>query len=92
MPKKVAPRRVVKAALDLAAKQGWRDTTLADIACEAKVSLAELLGTFRSKAAILNAFVDQIDKAMLEKGRRPRRHKAAARPKSRKRTERTSRR
>lgn len=61
------PRRVVKAALELAAKQGWRDTTLADIAAEAKVSLAELHGTFRSKAAILEAFVDQIDEAVLAK-------------------------
>lgn len=67
MPKKADPRRVVKAALALAAKQGWRDTTLADIAAEAKVSLVELHATFRSKAAILKAFRDQIDEAVLAK-------------------------
>lgn len=67
MPKKADPRRVVKAALELAAKQGWRDTRLTDIAAEAKVSLAELHATFRSKAAILRAFSGQIDEAVLSK-------------------------
>ncbi len=55
------PRRIIDAALELAATQGWRDTTLADIAAAAHVALAELRGHYPSKAAILTAFIRHID-------------------------------
>ena len=59
------PSRIVAAALDLAATQGWRDTTLADIAAAAGLSLADVHGAFRSKEAIVAAFVRGIDAQVL---------------------------
>jgi AcrR family transcriptional regulator len=61
------PRRIVNAALSLAAQQGWRDTSLADIAEEAGISLAELHGHFSSKSAIVRAYQRSIDDAVLAK-------------------------
>lgn len=57
--------RIIDAALALAARQGWADTTLSDIADEAGTSLAELVALFRSKAAIIAAFVRRVDAAVL---------------------------
>jgi AcrR family transcriptional regulator len=59
------PRHIVATALDLAATQGWRDTTLADIAAAAKLSLAEVHAVYSSKAAILAAFSRDIDATVL---------------------------
>ncbi len=59
------PRHIVATALDLAATQGWRDTTLADIAAAAKLSFAEVNAHYASKAAILAAFSKQIDAEVL---------------------------
>ncbi len=59
------PRHIVATALDLAATQGWRDTTLADIAAAAKLSLADVHAHYASKAAILAAFSKQIDAEVL---------------------------
>lgn len=59
------PRHIVATAIGLAATQGWRDTTLSDIAAAAKLTLAEVHGHYRSKAAILAAFSRQIDAAVL---------------------------
>ncbi len=59
--KKVDP---VDAALALAARQGWRGTTLEDIAAEAGLTLDELREQYASKRAIIAAFVDRIDAAM----------------------------
>ncbi|MFQ5786248.1 MAG: TetR family transcriptional regulator [Alphaproteobacteria bacterium] len=57
--------RIIEAALGLAATQGWRDTTLADIAAAAKLPLAEVHRNFASKAAILAAFSRRIDETVL---------------------------
>ena len=57
---------IIDAAMTLAGTNGWRRTGLADIAAEAGISLAELYGRFRSKGAILDAFVQRIDRATLE--------------------------
>lgn len=57
--------RIVDAALDLAAVHGWAALSLAEIAAAAGISLAELHGRFRSKGAILAAFVDRIDARVL---------------------------
>jgi len=59
------PDRIVDAALALVARRGWRDVSLAEIAVEAGGSLADVHAAFRSKAAILAAFVDRIDDAVL---------------------------
>ncbi|MGE0744081.1 MAG: TetR family transcriptional regulator [Rhodospirillales bacterium] len=59
------PDRIVDAALALAAERSWRDISLADIAAEAGGSLADVHAAFRSKPAILAAFVDRIDDAVL---------------------------
>ncbi len=57
--------RVIDAALALAARDGWRRVTLADIAAEANMGLADLAGMFRSKAAIMAALARRIDAHML---------------------------
>jgi AcrR family transcriptional regulator len=59
---------VVDCALTLAVERGWRRVSLADIAAAAKLSLAELYGLYRSKEAILSAFLRRIDKAALAEG------------------------
>ncbi len=66
MPKKAdQPKAIVDAALELAAVQGWRDTTLGDVAQQAKVTLADLYGHYPSKSAVLAAFLGRIDTTML---------------------------
>ncbi len=60
-----AESRVVEAALDLADSQGWRRTTLADIARAAGLSLADLHGQLRSRGAILAACVRHFDQIAL---------------------------
>lgn len=60
------PREAVfTAAMKLAGLQGWNDTTLADIADEAGIGLDVLHQHFRSKPALLAAFVDHIDGVVL---------------------------
>jgi len=58
-------RRLVTAALELAARQGWRRTGLAEIAAAAGLPLHEAYALHRSKAAILEAFSRQIDVEVL---------------------------
>ncbi len=55
----------VDAALALAAERPWSDVTLADIASRAGIDLAALHKDYRSKGAILAAFVDRIDDRVL---------------------------
>ena len=71
MAKKARPRQpkdVVTTALDLAVRRGWRNVSLNDIAAAANVSLAELHGSYRSRAAIVAAFWRRIDEAVLAAG------------------------
>ena len=56
---------MVEAALDLAESQGWRQTTLTDIARAAGMSLAELHARLRSRGAILAACVRHFDQIAL---------------------------
>jgi len=58
--------RVIEAALGLAARQGWRETTLADIAAEANLGLAELHRLVGSRTGILMAYSRRLDRAVLE--------------------------
>jgi AcrR family transcriptional regulator len=70
--------RLIDAALQLIAGQGWRRLSMAAIATEAGLPLLSLYRTFPSKAAILCAFSRRIDEAVLtapveaEPGERPR--------------------
>lgn len=64
-PRKASPDKIVDAALSLAAERRWREVSLADIAGEAKTSLGDLHDHFGSKQAILGAFIDRIDTAIL---------------------------
>ena len=55
----------VKAAMALAAVQGWHDTTMADIADEAGLSLADLRQLYGSKTAVLAGLIRQTDEVVL---------------------------
>lgn len=57
--------RLIDAILDLAAKQGWRELSLNDIASAAGVSLSEFHPVYASKGAILAAFLRRIDRQVL---------------------------
>lgn len=54
--------------MQLAATQGWRDTTLADIAETAGLSLGELRRVAGGKTEILRALTRRADAAMLDAG------------------------
>jgi AcrR family transcriptional regulator len=64
-PKRPNSDRIVDAAMACAARTRWREVTLADIAAEAKVSLAQLHEVYRSKPAIVAALGDRVDRAVL---------------------------
>ncbi|MGA3305062.1 MAG: hypothetical protein ABSC26_03530 [Stellaceae bacterium] len=58
--------RVVDAALSLAASRGWRRASLAEIAAESRLSLAQLHALYRSKPMILAACLRHFDQAALD--------------------------
>ncbi|MDE1172559.1 MAG: TetR/AcrR family transcriptional regulator [Parvibaculaceae bacterium] len=58
--------RIIDATLALVQEQSWRDLTLGHIAEAAGLSLAETVGVFPSKAAILDGFSRRIDKETLK--------------------------
>ncbi len=58
-------KKVVDAALRLAAERGWRNVSLADIAAGAKLDLASLYQAYPSKSAILGAYLGRIDEKVL---------------------------
>jgi AcrR family transcriptional regulator len=67
MAKRLDPsQKIVAAALKLAARDGWHDLTLADIATAAKVPLPELARLFSSKSAILAAWSRELDAEVLK--------------------------
>jgi ubiquinone biosynthesis protein COQ9 len=61
--------KAVRAALDLAEKRGWRDTSLTDIAQEAGLSLSELRREFTCKSDIIRAFQAEVDTEVLGKAK-----------------------
>ena len=61
-------KRILAAALDLAAARGWRDLTLAAVAAEADVSLAQMLDSFPSKPALVRGLLADIDARVLAGG------------------------
>lgn len=58
--------RIVDAALRVAAGDGWRDLTLAAVAREAGLRLADVYRHFRARHRILTAYGERIDLRMLE--------------------------
>ena len=63
----VSPKdRVIDTALALAGKMGWDLVTLADIASDASVTLAELSEHFDDKTDILIAYGRRLDRQMLD--------------------------
>jgi ubiquinone biosynthesis protein COQ9 len=62
--------KIVEAALKLAAKQGWAQTSLADIAKASKISLSKLHDLFEDKTDIITALGRIIDnKVLVQVGR-----------------------
>ncbi|MBM3509562.1 MAG: TetR family transcriptional regulator [Alphaproteobacteria bacterium] len=57
--------RIVDAALELVPVHGWSGLTLARVARATGHSLAELYNFFPTKTALLGAFLDRIDRAMV---------------------------
>ncbi len=60
--------RVISAALDLAAGEGWRSVSMAAITAKAGLTLAQVHGAFPSKAAIVEGFFGRIDAQVLAGG------------------------
>jgi AcrR family transcriptional regulator len=60
--------RILSAALELAAAGGWRSLSLAEIAGEAGVSLAEAYAAYPTKASILAGFIARTDRQVLAGG------------------------
>ena len=60
------PRHIVDSALKLAADQGWRDTSLGDIAEAAKLPLGAVLSVYSSKTAVVAAYSRRIDDEVLK--------------------------
>jgi AcrR family transcriptional regulator len=63
--------RLFAAAMEVAVRIGWRRASLADIADAAGISLAELHGRYKDKAAILRGLVDYADRKVLEGAAKP---------------------
>ena len=59
------PDAVIDAALALAADGRWGDVSLAEIAEAAKIPIAKVYPLYRSRQAVLDAFVRRIDAAVL---------------------------
>lgn len=57
--------KAVAALLDLAVERGWRSVSLADVARQGGLSLADLHGEFRTKRDILSRFLDGLDAAQM---------------------------
>ncbi len=64
-PRKSTEDKMIDAALQLAAEEGWNGFSLSDVAQRAKVPLADLHGQFSRKQAILAAFSRRTDVRVL---------------------------
>jgi ubiquinone biosynthesis protein COQ9 len=75
MPKAKSPKkaalplkdRAIRAALDLAAEQGWAETSFEDIAGRCKCSPADLHIIFRNRTDILVAYANHVDLAVSDR-------------------------
>eukprot|EP00439_Symbiodinium_sp_Y106_P090015 s1_g2551.t1 len=64
-PRKTTEDKIIDAALQLAAEEGWAGFSLSDVAQRAKVPLVDLHGQFSGKRAILAAFSRRTDVRVL---------------------------
>lgn len=60
--------RLLNSALRLAATDGWRSTSLAAIAADADVALADAYGAYPTRLAILCGLLGRTDRRVLESG------------------------
>jgi len=60
--------RLIAAALDLAARKGWRNLGMGEIAAAAGVSLGEAFATFRTKSGLLAGFAREVNATVLAAG------------------------
>jgi AcrR family transcriptional regulator len=60
--------RLIAAALDLAARKGWRNLGMGEIATAAGVNLGEAFAAFRTKSGLLAAFARQVSETVLAGG------------------------
>jgi ubiquinone biosynthesis protein COQ9 len=75
MPKAKSPKkaalplkdRAIRAALDLAAEQGWAETSLEDVAGRCKCSLSNLQAIFKDRTDILIAYADQVGQMVADR-------------------------
>ena len=59
------PKHIIETAFALAAEQGWRDLSLAQIAEAAKVPLSSLYPIYPSKQAIIEGYADYLDATVM---------------------------
>jgi len=64
-PQTLSGENVRKATFDLALSVGWQHVTMSDIAEKSGISLGDLLKLYRSKSAIVRAYIDNLDEQML---------------------------
>lgn len=67
-PKADPSALIIDAALDWSAKSGWRSLTMADIAEETGLGLAEIHAVYPCKSMILNGMVQRIDEQVFAAG------------------------
>ncbi len=60
------PRLIIDVALELASLQGWKETTLSDIAKSAGLTLADVHSTYPSKTSIVAAYTTRVDETVLQ--------------------------
>lgn len=68
LPRADLGQRAIDAAMDIAAREGWRGVTLAAVAEACGVPLMELYARYPSRTAILAGFARKIDGAVLRGG------------------------
>ncbi len=61
-------RRVIEAALALAADRGWRRVSLPEIAAQAGLAAEQVRAAFPSKSAIVNGLLRSVDEAVVAGG------------------------
>ncbi len=59
------PDHIIDTTMRLAGERGWRDLSLAEIAAAAGLPLTEVYGHFAGKDAILAAYVERLNRAVL---------------------------
>ncbi|MCB9991058.1 MAG: TetR family transcriptional regulator [Rhodospirillales bacterium] len=69
--RKPVKEKALKAALELAASQGWASTSLADIAAHAKIPMTDLHDVFEDRFDILAAYGRMLDRRVLEAAGEP---------------------